>query len=136
MNVPSDAQATNAATRLSVLVGVPDAGERARVCALLRAEGHAVIEATDAREMNARLDQLAGNGPDAIVCAGIMAEHDDPALAVRLSSPQVARAVILLPSGGFLSTARRAHQLRASAVLPDIPALHKLREMLSQPDEP
>jgi CheY-like chemotaxis protein len=138
MSAPSEAQMTNTATRLSVLVGVPDADERARVSALLRAEGHAVTEASDARDMKDRLDELAGTGkgPDAIVCAGLLAEQDDPALAARLASPQVARAVILLSSGGLLSTARRAHRLGASAVLPDVPALRRLRELLAQPVEP
>jgi DNA-binding NtrC family response regulator len=124
--------------RLSVLVGVPDATERARVSALLRAQGHEVIEAGDAREMQARLDALAssGAGPDAIVCAGLLAEQEDPALAARLASPDVARAVILLPAGGLLSTASRAQRLRASAVLPSVSALHRLRELLGSPETP
>ncbi len=119
--------------RLSVLLGVPDAAERARMSALLRAEGHEVVEAADAGQMQARLDELAKGGaaPDAIVCAGLLAENDDPALAARLASPEVARAVILLPSGGLLSTASRAQRLAASAVLPDIAALHRLRELLT-----
>jgi CheY-like chemotaxis protein len=120
---------------LSILVGVPDAKERARVSALLRSEGHHVVEAADAREMQARLDELKaadGGGPDAIVCAGLMAEHDDPRLAARLASPTAARALILLSAGGLLSTASRAQRLHASAVLPDVPALRRLRELLSR----
>jgi hypothetical protein len=117
---------------LAVLVGIPDATERARVSTLLRHEGHVVLEAADAGEMQIRLDELAGGGqgPDAIVCAGLLADHDDPALAARLTEPAVARALILLPKGGLLSTAARAQRLRASAVLPDAPALRRLRELL------
>ncbi len=119
---------------LSILVGVPDPGERARVSALLRSEGHRVLEAADAREMQARLDELeagGGHGPDAIVCAGLLADDDDPSLSARLARPAVARALILLPAGGLLSTASRAQRLRASAVLPDVPALRRLRELLT-----
>jgi hypothetical protein len=120
---------------LAVLVGIPDATERARVSALLRHDGHFVHEAADAREMQRRLDELSGNGqgPDAIVCAGLLADIDDPALAARLAQPAVARALILLPKGGLLSTAARAQRLRASAVLPDVPALRRLRELLDTP---
>jgi hypothetical protein len=120
---------------LAVLVGIPDPLERARVSALLRHEGHFVLEAADAGEMHCRLDQLAGDGqaPDAIVCAGLLADHDDPALAARLAEPAVARALILLPKGGLLATAARAQRLRASAVLPDVPALRRLRELLDAP---
>jgi hypothetical protein len=120
-------------TYLSILVGVPDTEVRARVSALLRSEGHHVVEAADAREMQIRLDELeagGGTGPDAIVCAGLLADKDDPALAARLADPAVARALILLPAGGLLSTASRAQRLRASAVLPDVPALRRVREVL------
>jgi CheY-like chemotaxis protein len=117
--------------RLSVLVGIPNATERARVTTLLRDEGHFVVEASDAGEMGARLDQVEGDGFDAIVCAGLLSERDDPALAARLKSPSIARALILLPVGGLLSTASRAQRLRASAVLPDAPSLRRLRELLS-----
>jgi CheY-like chemotaxis protein len=112
--------ATTGGEPLSVLVGIPDAAERARVSALLRSEGYRVLEAQDAREMQLRLDELArgGAGPDAIVCAGLLAEKDDPALATRLASPEVARAVI---------------RLAASAVLPSVSALHRLRELLGSP---
>jgi DNA-binding NtrC family response regulator len=135
MTSPSDPQATGEKAGLSILVGVPDAGERARVSAMLRAEGHAVIEAADARAMRARLDELdRAGGPDAIVCAGLLAEHDDSALAARLSS--VSSTLILLPAGGLLSTASRAQRLGASAVLPDVPALRRLRELLSSPVAP
>jgi CheY-like chemotaxis protein len=122
--------------RLSVLVGIPDARERARVSALLRGQGHVVLEAANAREMQLRLDELdrgEGTGPDAIVCAGLLAEEDDPRLAARLAAPARTRALILLPSDGLLATAARAHRLRASAVLPDVPALRRLRELLAQP---
>jgi hypothetical protein len=112
MVVPHDPPATGTTERLSVLVGVPDPTERARVSALLRAQGHEVIEAGD---------------------AGEMAESEDPALAARLASTDVARAVILLPSGGLLSTASRAQRLGASAVLPGVSALHRLRELLRVP---
>jgi CheY-like chemotaxis protein len=132
MVAPDDPPTTGATARLSVLVGVPDATERARVSALLRAEGHRVLEAKDAHELQLRLDELAADGasPDAIVCAGLLAEKEDPALAARLASPEVARAVILLPAGGMLSTASRAQRLGASAVLPSVSALHRLRELL------
>ncbi len=121
-----------------MLLGVPDAAERARMSAVLRAEGHEVVEAADARQMQARLDELAKDGaaPDAIVCAGLLAENDDPALAARLSSPEVARAVILLPSGGLLSTASRAQRLAAAAVLPNVSALRRLRELLGSAPRP
>jgi CheY-like chemotaxis protein len=118
---------------LTVLVGVPDPAERARVSTVLRHEGHRVVEATSADDMQARLDELAGadgSGPDAIVCAGLLAERDDPGLAARLAEPSVARALILLPAGGLLSTASRAQRLNASAVLPDAPALRRLRDLL------
>jgi CheY-like chemotaxis protein len=120
--------------RLAVLVGVPDPDERARVSALLRGEGHVVLEAADAGEMLTRLDELAagdGGAPDAIVCAGLLAEADNPRLAARLAEPAVARALVLLPKGGLLATASRAKRLRASAVLPNVPALRRLRELLS-----
>jgi hypothetical protein len=128
------ARAERSATCLSILVGVPDPRERARVTALLRSEGHFVLEAANAHEMQARLDELAasdGGGPDAIVCAGLLAEDDNPGLAARLARLEAARALILLPSGGLLSTASRAQRLRASAVLPDVPALRRLRELLA-----
>jgi CheY-like chemotaxis protein len=131
---PHDRAAPAPDARLTVLVGVPDAGERARVSALLRHEGHHVVEAADAREMEARLDELArgqGGGPDAIVCAGLLAEHDHPGLAARLAEPAIARALILLPTDGLLATASRAQRLGASAVLPNVPALRRLRELLA-----
>lgn len=116
--------------RLSVLVGIPDADRRDRVIALLHGEGHSVVEATSALQMASRLDE--GTGFDAIICAGLLSEQDDPALAARLANPAVARALILLPSGGLLSTASRAQRLHASAVLPSASSLHRLREMLSR----
>lgn len=123
--------------RLSILVGVPDMEERARIAALLRSEGHAVVEAADAREMGARLDELtAGDGLDAIVCAGLLAEKSDPALAARLAAAAATRALVLLPAGSMLGTASRAQRLGAAAVLPDVPALRKLRSLLSAPLPP
>jgi CheY-like chemotaxis protein len=119
------------ATRLSVLVGIPNADQRARVIALLQSEGHLVVEAASIGEMGARLDEVAGGGFDAIVCAGLLSEKDDPVLAERLTNPAIARSLILLPSGGLLSTASRAQRLRASAVLPNTDGLHRLRELLS-----
>lgn len=116
--------------RLSILVGIPDADKRADVIALLKREGHAVVEASSAPEMAARLDEARDF--DAIVCAGLLSEKDDPALAARLTNPAIARALILLPAGGLLSTASRAHRLRASAVLPNTDSLHRLRELLSR----
>lgn len=132
MAAPIDSGTIKTNERLSVLVGVPDAAERARVTALLRAQGHDVLEAADAGELQLRLDELARKGlaPDAIVCAGLLAEEDDPALAARLASLDAARAVILLPSGGLLSTASRAQRLGAAAVLPSVSALGRLRELL------
>jgi CheY-like chemotaxis protein len=132
---PSDVRGSEDQKRLSVLVGIPDVRDRARVSALLRGEGYAVVEAADPEEMQARLDELEGKeggGPDAIVCAGMLAERDDASLSARLASPSVERTLILLPSGGLLSTASRAQRLRASAVLPDAPALRHLRELLSR----
>jgi hypothetical protein len=126
----------DATSCLTVLVGVPDPAERLRVSTLLRNEGHRVIEAADVHEMRTRLDELStadGSGPDAIVCAGLLAERDDPGLAARLAEPAVARALILLPAGGLLSTAARAQRLGASAVLPDVPALRRLRQLLAPP---
>jgi CheY-like chemotaxis protein len=117
------------AQRLSVLVGIPDATQRARIIDLLQREGHVVVEAADPGEMTSRLDETTGF--DAIVCAGLLSEKDDPVLAERLTNPAIARALILLPSGGLLSTASRAQRLGASAVLPNADSLHRLRELLS-----
>jgi CheY-like chemotaxis protein len=120
--------------RLSIIVGIPDARRRARVCELLRGEGHQVVEATDADEMQSRLDELEnGNkvGPDVIVCEGLLAETNHPALAARLASSTARHALVLLPSGGMLSTATRAQRLHASAVLPDASSLHRLRTLLA-----
>jgi len=137
MSAPHDAGTVAESPHLSILVGVPDAAERERICALLRGQGHAVVEAADTREMGDRLDELAGGGgPDAIVCSGLLAHQDDPALAARLASPAAARALVLLPSDGMLATASRAQRLGASAVLPDVPALHKLRALLASRGTP
>jgi CheY-like chemotaxis protein len=135
MSPPRDDPTADRGAALTVLVGVPDAEQRRRVSALLRQEGHIVVEATDAGEMRARLDELAAGdrgAPDAIVCAGLLSERDDPHLATRLAEPAIARALILLPSGGMLATASRAQRLGASAVLPDVPALARLRELLAR----
>jgi DNA-binding NtrC family response regulator len=118
--------------RLSVLVGIPDAEQRTKVSELLRKEGYAVAEAGNVHEMSSRLDEADRTGFDAIVCAGLLAEKDDPALASRLANPTVARALVLLPSGGLLSTASRAQRLGASAVLPHADRLVRLRELLSK----
>lgn len=118
--------------QLSVLVGIPDAEQRAKVTALLREQGHSVVEAADAHEMGARLDETEQKGFDAIVCAGVLSEKDDPALAARLTKADKARALILLPAGGLLSTASRAQRLGASAVLPHADRLLRLRELLVQ----
>jgi DNA-binding NtrC family response regulator len=118
--------------QLSVLVGIPDAGQRAKVTALLRGEGHNVVEAADVHEMGARLDETEQKGFDAIVCAGLLSEKDDPALAARLTRAEKAAALILLPAGGLLSTASRAQRLGASAVLPHADRLLRLRELLAQ----
>jgi CheY-like chemotaxis protein len=131
------AQASSLASeKLSILVGVPDPVERSRVSELLRADGHRVVEVADAREMQSRLDELvrAGAGPDAIVCAGLLADEDDPVLATRLADANTTRALLLLPAGGWLSTASRAQRLGARAVLPDLPALHRVRELLRLTD--
>jgi DNA-binding NtrC family response regulator len=117
--------------QLSVLVGIPDAEQRAKVIALLQGEGHSVVAAADAHEMGARLDESDQRGFDAIVCAGLLSEKDDPDLAARLSKADKARALILLPAGGLLSTASRAQRLGASAVLPNADRLLRLRELLS-----
>src|SRR5512143_3020198 len=106
MTLATDERVPERRACLTVLVGVPEPAERARVTILLRNEGHYVVEAANAGEMQARLDELsagAGTGPDAIVCAGLLAERDDPGLSARLAEPTVARALILLPAGGLLS---------------------------------
>lgn len=118
--------------KLSVLVGIPDAEQRAKVVALLRREGHSVVEASDAQEMGARLDATDKGGFDAIVCGGLLSEKDDSALAARLANPDLTRALVLLTSGGLLSTATRAQRLGASAVLPNADRLVRLRELLSR----
>jgi hypothetical protein len=117
--------------RQSVLVGVPNAEERARIASLLRTAGYSVVEAADAQEMGARLDEIGPPGFDAIVCAGILSERDDPVLASRLANASADRALVLLPSGGLLSTATRAQRLGASVVWPRSDSLHRLRELLS-----
>jgi CheY-like chemotaxis protein len=83
---------TTAPDQLRILVGVPTAAERGRVSAILRAEGHHITEVADARELRAKLDELerAGKPPDVIICAGILAENDDPVLTMRLAGNQTA----------------------------------------------
>jgi AmiR/NasT family two-component response regulator len=126
-----------ATAKLRILVGVPAPTERGRVSAILRADGHHVIEVADARELRAKLEYLERTGarPDVIICAGILAEEDDPALTMRLSDAEAAPPVLLLPAGGWLSTASRAQRLGASAVLPDLSALRRVRAIL-QRDRP
>jgi hypothetical protein len=113
-------------SRRSILLGIPDAGQRHRVAAFLRDEGHLVVEASNAGEMRKHLDDLGGGSLDAIVCAGLLSEEDDPELAARLRQPSLARALVLLPTGGMLSTASRAERLGASAVPRDMAGLRRL----------
>jgi hypothetical protein len=64
------------------------------------------------------------------LCGGLFAEKEDPELAQRLASPEVTRALVLIPSGGFLSTATRAQRLGATAVMDELPAGKDLWEIL------
>ncbi len=117
---------TAPADRRSILLGIPDSEERRRVAELLRSEGHLVAEAANAGEMKKHIDQLGDRRWDAIVCAGLLSEQDDPDLAARLRQPTLARALVLLPAGGLLSTASRAQRVGASAVLADLAGLRRL----------
>jgi DNA-binding NtrC family response regulator len=120
---------------LSILVGAPDPLLRQRLAAELRLQGHEVLEAADAKEMRLRLDENAertGKPLDLILCGGLFAEKEDAELAQRLASPGVTRALVLIPSGGFLSTATRAQRLGATAVIEELPAGKKLWEVLKK----
>jgi len=72
------------------------------------------------------------NPLDLILCGGLFAEKEDPELAQRLASPGVTRALVLIPSGGFLSTAARAQRLGANAVIGELPVVEDLWEILKK----
>ncbi len=83
--------------------------------------------------MRQRLDEnteRTGKPFDLILCGGLFAEQEDAELAQRLTSPGVTRALVLIPSGGFLSTATRAQRLGATAVMDELPAGTNLWEIL------
>jgi hypothetical protein len=83
--------------------------------------------------MRQRLDEnteRTGKPLDLILCGGLFAEKEDPELAQRLTSPGVTRALVLIPSGGLLSTATRAQRLGATAVMDELPAETNLWEIL------
>ncbi|HEX7499254.1 MAG TPA: hypothetical protein VF524_03020 [Polyangia bacterium] len=118
---------------LSILVGAPDPLLRERLASALRLQGHDVLEAADAQGMRQRLDEnteRTGKPLDLILCGGLFAEKEDPELAQRLASPGVTRALVLIPSGGLLSTATRAQRLGATAVMDELPAETNLWEIL------
>jgi DNA-binding NtrC family response regulator len=118
---------------LSILVGAPDPLLRQRLASALRLQGHEVLEAADAQNMRLRLDEnteRTGKPLDLILCGGLFAEKEDAELAQRLTSPRVTRALVLIPSGGFLSTATRAQRLGATAVLEELPISKNLRDIL------
>jgi DNA-binding NtrC family response regulator len=118
---------------LSILVGAPDPLLRERLASALRLQGHEVLEAADAQAMRLRLDEnteRTGKPLDLILCGGLFAEKEDPELAQRLTSPGVTRALVLIPLGGFLSTATRAQRLGATAVMAELPAGKNLWEIL------
>ena len=118
---------------LSILVGAPDPLLRERLVSALRLQGHLVLEAADAQDMRRRLDEnteRTGKPLDLILCGGLFAEHEDPELAQRLTSPGVTHALVLIPTGGFLSTATRAQRLGATAVMDELPAETNLWEIL------
>ena len=123
------------ADRLTILVGAPDALLRERLASALRRQGHNVLEAGDSQGMRQRLDEnteRTGKPLDLILCGGLFAEKEDPELAQRLTSPGVTRALVLIPSGGFLSTATRAQRLGATAVMDELPAETNLWEILKK----
>jgi DNA-binding NtrC family response regulator len=118
---------------LSILVGAPDPLLRERLASAFRLQGHDVLEAADAQGMRQRLDEnteRTGKPLDLILCGGLFAEKEDPELARRLTSPGVTRALVLIPSGGLLSTATRAQRLGATAVMDELPAETNLWEIL------
>ncbi len=120
---------------LCILVGAPDPVLRQRLTSALRLRGHEVLEAADAQDMCDRLAEHADqtdNPLDLILCGGLFAEKEDPELAQRLASPGVTRALVLIPSGGFLSTAARAQRLGANAVIGELPVVEDLWEILKK----
>jgi DNA-binding NtrC family response regulator len=121
--------------RLSILVGAPNPAMRERLASALRRQGHDVLEAADAQDMNRHLDETTkrtGKPLDLILCGGLFAEKEDAKLAQRLTSARVTRALVLIPAGGFLSTATRAQRLGATAVLDELPAGKDLWEILQK----
>ena len=136
--ISTDNRATSissGADRLTILVGAPDALLRERLASALRRQGHNVLEAGDSQGMRQRLDEnteRTGKPLDLILCGGLFAEKEDPELAQRLTSPGVTRALVLIPSGGFLSTATRAQRLGATAVMDELPAETNLWEILKK----
>jgi CheY-like chemotaxis protein len=121
--------------RLCILVGAPDPLLRERLTSALRLRGHEVLEAADAQNMRDRLAEQAdrtGQPLDLILCGGLFAEKEDPELAQRLASPGIARALVLIPAGGFLSTAARAQRLGANAVMGELPVVEDLWEILKK----
>jgi DNA-binding NtrC family response regulator len=128
-----------ASGRLCILVGAPDPVLRERLVSALRRQGHEVLEAADARDVRTRLDENAertGKPLDLILCGGLFAEKEDPELARRLTSTAVTRALVLIPSGGILSTATRAQRLGATAVMPELPVEKYLEEILRKAAQP
>jgi DNA-binding NtrC family response regulator len=118
---------------LSILVGAPDSRLRERLASALRLQGHEVLEAADAKDMRLRLDENSertGKPLDLVLCGGLFAEKEDAELAQRLASPGVTRALVLIPSGGFLSTATRAQRLGATAVIEELPVVKNLWDIL------
>jgi DNA-binding NtrC family response regulator len=121
------------ADHLTVLVGAPDPLLREQLASALRLQGHDVLEAGDAECMRQQLDEnteRTGKPLDLILCGGSFAEQEDAELSQRLTSPGVTRALVLIPSGGFLSTATRAQRLGATAVMNELPAETNLWEIL------
>ena len=101
----------------------------------MRLRGHEVLEAANAQDMRDRLTEHADRTDrplDLILCGGLFAEKDDPELAQRLASPGVARALVLIPAGGLLSTAARAQRLGANAVMGELPVVEDLWEILKK----
>ena len=120
---------------LAILVGAPDPLLRQRLTSALRLRGHEVLEAADAQDVRDRLAEHADRTDrplDLILCGGLFAEKDDPELAQRLTSQRVARALVLIPAGGFLSTATRAQRLAANAVVAELSAVEDLLEILAK----
>ncbi len=116
-------------TLLCILVGAPNRALRERLAATLRQQGHDVLEAADAQDMRQRLE--AAHKPfDLILCGGLLAEAEDAELAQRIASPSATRALVLVPTGGLLSTATRAQRLGAAAVLPDLSGLDEVWNLL------